>query len=89
MASTIESLAQTRHAERYRASQRAAATTAVTAAVRHDAADTRRDAADARRDGCALATTRSRAGWVLVGLGLRLALPGRHAGPHRITLNGR
>ncbi|MDE3134041.1 MAG: hypothetical protein KGL15_08250 [Acidobacteriota bacterium] len=67
MSTMIESLAQTRHAERYRASQRPAAAPS----------------------GFGLENTRSRAGWLLVGLGLRLALPGRHAAPRRIALIGR
>ena len=91
MSTMIESLAQIRHAERYHRSQRAAAA--------------RRGAADARRNGSALENslengfentlenslenTSSRAGWLLVGLGLRLVLPGRHAAAHRITLIGR
>jgi hypothetical protein len=33
--------------------------------------------------------TRTRAGWLLVGLGLRLALPGRQDAARRITLIGR
>ena len=37
----------------------------------------------------ALHSTRARAGWLLVGLGLRLALPGREDAAPRITLIGR
>jgi hypothetical protein len=36
-----------------------------------------------------LRSTRTRAGWLLVGLGLRLALPGRQDAARRITLIGR
>lgn len=36
-----------------------------------------------------LHSTRTRAGWWLVGLGLRLALPGRVDAAQRITLIGR
>ena len=69
MSSMIESLAQTRHAERYSAPQAAG----------------RGAAAPAPR----LHRTRTRAGWLLVGLGLRLALPGRQDAARRITLIGR
>ena len=39
--------------------------------------------------GSTLRSTRTRAGWLLVGLGLRLALPGRADAARRITLIGR
>ncbi len=68
MSTMIESLARTRHAERYRVAQSGA----------------HRDQVTSR-----LAGTRSRAGWLLVGLGLRLALPSRQDAARRITLIGR
>lgn len=69
MSSLIESLAQTRHAERYTGSPAGAAP--------------QRDASTNMH------STRSRAGWLLVGLGLRLALPGRQDAAQRVTLLGR
>ena len=68
MSNMIESLAQTRHAERYAGARAAAA---------------RRESAGQ------LHSTRTRAGWLLVGLGLRLALPGRAEASRGITLIGR
>ena len=43
----------------------------------------------AGRGSSAQGSPRTRAGWLLVGLGLRLALPGRQAGTRRVTLLGR
>ena len=68
MSSLIESLAQTRHAERYAGSPADNAGSQAVASTQ---------------------STRSRAGWLLVGLGLRLALPGRRGAGHRVTLIGR
>ncbi len=39
-----------------------------------------------RRGGNRLHETRTRAGWLLVGLGLKLALAGRHDARQRLTL---
>ncbi|MGH2874583.1 MAG: hypothetical protein ACRDL5_19250 [Solirubrobacteraceae bacterium] len=75
MSSLIESLAQTRHTERYNRLQ--------------GAGTPREDVSRRRDDVSKRQNTRSRAGWLLVGLGLRLALPGRQAAPRRITLIGR
>ena len=68
MSSLTESLAQTRHAERYRPPNAIAAPGA---------------------RGGRLHGTRTRAGWALIGLGLRLALPGSRKAARRITLIGR
>jgi hypothetical protein len=69
MSSMIESLTQTRHAERYSGSQGTV--------VAHGGTPVSRQ------------STRTRAGWLLVGLGLRLALPSRQHAARRITLIGR
>lgn len=42
-----------------------------------------------RHRGSRTQQTRARAGWLLVGLGLRLALPGQRDAASRITLVGR
>jgi hypothetical protein len=68
MSNLIESLAQTRHAERYQGAQLSAARAETAGRLR---------------------STRTRAGWLLVGLGLRLALPGGQDAARRITLIGR
>lgn len=65
MPNMIESLAQTRHAERYSAVQAAAA---------HGELPGK------------LHATRIRAGWLLVGLGLRLAMPSCEDAGRRTTL---
>jgi hypothetical protein len=49
----------------------------------------RRQSAEGRHtNASALARTRNRAGWLLVGFGLRLVLPGRHGGARRTRLIG-
>jgi hypothetical protein len=42
-----------------------------------------------RRDKPTQLSRRRRAGWMLIGLGLRLAVPSRQSGSDRITLIGR
>lgn len=79
MSTLIESLAQDHHAQRYHRPQ----TTQTTQTTQTKRADVARAYAPARE------TTRSRAGWLLVGLGLRLALPGARGSARRITLLGR
>lgn len=67
MSNLTESLARSRHAERY---------TTVRPVVPNDEAQKKQAA-------------RTRAGWLLIGLGLRLALPGSRDASRRITLIGR
>ena len=67
----IESLAQDRHAERYHGSREA----------QDGASTTRRTDAEGRT----LETTKRRAGWLLVGLGLRLVAGGDDSAAARRT----
>ena len=91
MSNLIDSLAQDRHAARYRsATHRSPATTRRTTAV---IAATTAATATATSDSLNAATsspesTRSRAGWLLVGLGLRLIMRGGDTPTHRARLIG-
>jgi hypothetical protein len=69
MSNLIENLATDRHAERYPAASRPAAS------VR-------------RGDAPRLATARSRVGWLLIGLGLRIAMRGGDSPARRASLLG-
>ena len=87
MSTMIENLAQTRHAERYGVARGVTSGDGSRGELHGAHAQSDLQSAHAQT---AHTTTRSRAGWLLVGLGLRLALPGgRHAAPRRITLIGR
>jgi hypothetical protein len=68
--SLIASLAQDRHAERYRSVNRG------------------RDRGWVVSEARALESTRTRAGWLLVGIGLRLVAPGGKAAARRARLIG-
>ena len=91
MSNLIDSLAQDRHVARYRsATHRSPATTRRTTAV---IAATAAATATAPSDSLNAATsspqsTRSRAGWLLIGLGLRLVMRGGDTPAHRARLIG-
>lgn len=68
MPNMIESLAQTRHTERYGGARGGEVRGETQGRLRR---------------------TRTRAGWLLVGLGLRLVMPGSQEAARRITLIGR
>jgi hypothetical protein len=76
MSHLIESLAQDRHAARYRT-----ATQASLAAATTTTSDSLNIAAPSQ-------STRSRAGWLLIGLGLRLVMRGGDTPAHRARLIG-
>ena len=76
MSNLIESLAQERHAGRYRTATRASLTAPATTS------NSLKMAAPAPQ------STRSRAGWLLVGLGLRLIMRGGDTPTHRARLIG-
>ena len=97
MSNLIDSLAQDRHAARYRsATHRSPATTRRTTAVIAATTTTAAPAtatATATSDSLNAATsspesTRSRAGWLLIGLGLRLVMRGGDTPAHRARLIG-
>jgi hypothetical protein len=77
MSHLIESLAQDRHAARYRT-----ATQASLAAATTTTSDSLNMAAPSPQ------STRSRAGWLLIGLGLRLVMRGGDTPAHRARLIG-
>jgi hypothetical protein len=57
-------------------------------AARYPTAPRRPRATTHRAAASPLASTRRRAGWLLVGIGLRLAMPGRQDGTRRARLLG-
>ena len=71
MSNLIDSLAQDRHAARYRSATHTPLATTTTTAM---ATTTTSDSLNAERS--SLQSTRSRAGWLLIGLGLRLLMRG-------------
>ena len=82
MSNLIDSLAQDRHVARYRsATHRSPATTRATAAA---TAATTSDSLNAEKS--PPQSTRSRAGWLLIGLGLRLVMRGGDTPAHRARL---
>jgi hypothetical protein len=76
MSNLIESLATDRHAARYEATSRGRRSSRLTPAPR-------------RAEGSRLARIRSSAGWLLIGIGLRLAMRGGDSPARRTSLLGR
>jgi len=88
MSTLIESLAQDRHAARYQAAaQRRSQLAAPRETDACDAVARETVARETAIRGIA-ASTRTRAGWLLIGLGLRLALRGGDTPAHRARLLG-
>jgi hypothetical protein len=81
MSNLIDSLAQDRHAARYRSATHSspAATAATAATATSDSLNAERSSPQ---------STRSRAGWLLIGLGLRLVMRGGDTPAHRARLIG-
>jgi hypothetical protein len=75
MPNLIESLAEDRHAARYRTAT-------------HTSLATTSSSLNADADASSLQSTRSRAGWLLIGLGLRLVMRGGDTPAHRARLIG-
>ena len=88
MSTLIDSLAHDRHAARYARAPREAAPHA--RAASQTAARASLTAADSGvdADGSSLQSTRSRAGWLLIGLGLRLVMRGGDTPAQRARLIG-